>query len=204
MAEIVEQVHGSGVLVKATGCRTESLGAGVVINGGIVTNAHVVAGSTEVLVFTADGEAVEASVVVVDPRRDLALLQTPTLTVPVLELGAPIAGTEVVVLSRGQDDVGDPTVEVLKTQVQRTINLSSPDIYGEGRYLRRALELFVDLGPGDSGSGIVDSSGEVVGLVLSISRRHPGLAYAISATEFPALVAESTGEPVDTGECRPR
>ncbi|MFV2039066.1 MAG: trypsin-like peptidase domain-containing protein [Acidimicrobiales bacterium] len=199
--DVVGQAYDSAVLVQAIGCRFDSVGAGVAVDGGVVTNAHVVAGATDVRVHTTDGDEVRATVVAFDPRLDLAVLDAPGLLVPALELGAPAATNPVVVLSRGEDTAGEPVVLPVDGNVERTINIFIADIYGDGRYERRGLELIADLGPGDSGAGIIDSSGQMVGVVFSTSRRQREVVYAISATEVGGLIARTETGPVDTGEC---
>src|SRR5690349_10583341 len=55
----------------------QSLGSGVIISaqGRILTNAHVVNGADEIRVTTSDGTELDAKVVGIDPRSDVAVLQ---------------------------------------------------------------------------------------------------------------------------------
>ncbi len=186
----------SAVLVDASGCPQDSAGSGVVVGDGVVTNAHVVAGATEVRVTTTDGEEFPATVGAFDPVRDLALLVVPELAVRELKVAAPLGGTDATALVRADD-----RVEAIDIRISRTINIVSTDIYGEGEHRRRGLELEADIDAGDSGGAVVDARGDVVGIVFSASRRQLDVAYAVSAVELEDLVAAAGTVAVDTGPC---
>ena len=193
----------AGVLITALGCRLESFGAGVVIEEGIITNAHVVAGASEVDVYLSGATLpVPATVVAFDPLDDLALLRTDPPVGGALPVGRPIAGSDVVALARATDESGDARLARLDVQIARLIDIFISDIYGDGRNERDGLELVADIGPGDSGAGLVDSTGSLVGVVFSSSRGKDGVAYAIDASELGALVASANEDGVDTGVCR--
>jgi len=195
-AETVATARLSAVLVTASGCAVSSVGTGVVVAEGIITNAHVVAGSREVLIVTTSGDRLNGEVRAFDPERDLALLHVPDLDVPVLIPGRPRGGTEAVALVRDDD-----RVDVVPVSIERTINIFITDIYGEGRHQRAGLELDGVISPGDSGGGIVDAEGELVGVVFSASLGSPEVAYAISAVELDRFVSSKADAPVDTGAC---
>jgi S1-C subfamily serine protease len=198
--EIIATARESAVLVTARGCRIESVGSGAAIPGGIVTNAHVVAGADEVSLTTAGGAQQPATVVAFDPERDLALLAVDAVALPELESSAPRGGVSAVALAR--DDSGTSvTVGVTPLAVTRTINIFISDIYGDGRHERHGLELAGDIGPGDSGAAVIDHEGRLVGVVFSASRRDTDVAYAVSSLELDTLVASSNDVAVATGEC---
>lgn len=194
--EIVATAAASGVLIEATGCLGDSVGSGAVLADGVVTNAHVIAGSTAVTVTTAEGDVHEAEVRAFDPLKDLALLVVPDLDLEALGYGAPVGGSEGVALVRQ-----DGEIEIVPVEIARTITIFTSDIYGEGRHERKGMELRAEIDPGDSGAGVIDAQGEVVGIVFSSSRRTPGVGYAISAVELDELIASSANAAISTGEC---
>ncbi|MGI9624600.1 MAG: trypsin-like peptidase domain-containing protein [Acidimicrobiales bacterium] len=195
--EVVESARPSTVLISAIGCRFENSGSGVVLREGVVTNAHVVAGSDELMVVDASGTAHDARLAGIDPELDLALLEVDGLESAPLETGAPTGGTEVVAFVRSSE-----SIEVQMASVERTINIRSGDIYGQGTYLRRGLELQADIDAGDSGGAVVDLAGNVVGIVFSSSRGKQDVAYAVSAIEVERFLARQNAAAVDSGECR--
>jgi len=59
---------------------SQSLGSGVVVDaeqGYVLTNNHVIAGSTEISVTLADGRSFDAEVIGTDPDTDLAMIRIP-------------------------------------------------------------------------------------------------------------------------------
>ncbi len=199
-AEVVDTARLSAVLVTASGCPQESVGSGASVEAGVVTNAHVVAGSSEVVVTTSAGESRAATVAVFDPELDLAILHVDGAQIPTLTTAPPSSGTSAVALAR--DDTGTETeVGVIPLGITRTINIFISDIYGEGRYERRGLELNGDIGPGDSGAAIVDADGQLIGIVFSASRRNGDVAYAVSSAELDRLATGLEPVPVETGDC---
>ncbi len=199
-AAVLDDARPSAVLITATGCPTESIGSGAVLEAGVITNAHVVAGATEVLVTATDGRQYPAEIRVFDPVLDLALLDIGHVSLPPLVVAEPHSGTETVALVRDDLDAGAP-LQPLPLLIERTINIFIADIYGAGSHKRRGIEVRGDIGPGDSGAGIIDGNGAVVGVVFSASRRSVDVGYAISPTELAGFAAARSSTPVDSGSC---
>ena len=192
----IEVARSSAVLVDATGCSLDNRGSGVVTVDGVVTNAHVVAGAAEIRVTSADGVSREAELRAFDPVRDLALLAVEGLDIAPLETAAPQGGTDATALVRAVEEV-----EVADVRIERTINIISTDIYGEGEHRRRGMELSADIDAGDSGGAILSDAGQVVGIVFSASRTQTDVAYAVSALEIPALVEAASDGAIESGRC---
>ncbi len=195
--KVVDRALRSAVSVRARGCRVETTGSGTVLAEGVVTNAHVVAGAEEIVVTTPGGAELPAELRAFDEELDLALLVVPGLDVDPLRPGDPATGTEAVALVPGDDEV----LDAVPVAIERTITIVTSDIYGDGRYERRGIELRADIAPGDSGAGVIDGRGEVVGVVFSASRRTSDVAYAISGAELADFVATRAEAPVPGGEC---
>ncbi len=167
--------------------------------GRLMTNAHVVAGvdAPEVEI---DGSSVPARVVVYDPEIDVAILALDEGPLPhlVFDQGAE-ADDGVAVLGYPQDGPFD----VQTGRIRAEQRLRSPDIYGEGTVLREVFSLRALIRQGNSGGPIVDSGGDVVGMVFAASVTDPETGYALSAEQ----IAESAARGVvatreaDTGSC---
>lgn len=196
----------AAVVVEAQGCPERSLGSGVVLPEGVVTNAHVVAGSDRVVVRNADGQEMTLDVVAFDPVVDLALL--------VATDGEPVAAPASLVASdavRAPGSAitiwvgGSGSVEPVSATLLRTVQLRVGDIYGEGSFPRAGLELSAMIGEGDSGAAVVDGAGNVIGLVFSRSSTTADLAYGVAAAAIvdflDAAAASGTDRSVDTGAC---
>lgn len=195
---VVDAVVPSTVKVEGVACRRIQDGSGFVAGPGlIVTNAHVVAGEDETIVQRSDGSEVRATVVAFDPRRDLAVLSAPGIDRPALPLtDVEEGGTGAVFGHPG----GGP-LRAAPYQVGRTVTATGTDIYDRERTERKILILSSALAPGDSGAGLVDAQGRVVGVAFAIAPDKPGVAYALDIEELQAVLAGNLTQEVDTGPC---
>lgn len=196
----IGRARAAAVAVTATGCGLDAVGSGVVVGDGVVTNAHVVAGSDSVVVVTPDNTELAARVVAFDPLRDLAYLEVDDLDAEPLAIAEPAGGRETIAIARS-DETDEVEFEVIPLTIARTIRIFISDIYGDGRHERAGIELRGEIGPGDSGAGIVDGRGDLVGVVFSASRRDGDVAYGVSAVELESFIAASAGTVADTGPC---
>jgi S1-C subfamily serine protease len=197
-AEVQDRVRASVVKVQGVACRRVQEGSGfVVAPDTVVTNAHVVAGEPETVLFRDDGQQIRSTVVVFDPFRDLAILNAPGMDRPALGLGdiAP-GGTGAVFGHPG----GGP-LRVAPFEVGRRVEATGADIYDDERTTRDVLVLAAALAPGDSGGALVDGSGEVVGVAFAIAPDRAGVAYALAVDELRAALAEDLTTEDDTGPC---
>lgn len=165
----------------------------------LMTNAHVVAGVGSPHVVLADRE-VEATVVLYDPRLDVAVLAVPRLGLPSLAFdrsaGPPDAGA---VLGYPQD--GPYDVEGARIRAQQ--RLRSPDIYGQGTVLREVFSVRSTVRPGNSGGPLVSRAGKVTGVVFAASITDASTGYALTAEQVSQAAAQGIGasQPVSTGGC---
>jgi S1-C subfamily serine protease len=196
--DVVARATASTVNVEAHGCgrRYEGSGFAVAVDT-VVTNAHVVAGASEVAVRRPDGATRLATVVAFDPERDLALLTVDDLGQQPL----PLAG-----LAQGDDAVaigypgGQNTPRPMPAEVSEVRTALGRDIYGRQPTERQVLFLSSSLRQGDSGSPVVTTDGSVGGVVFAISPDNPALAYALDLPELEALLA-APRQPGETGAC---
>lgn len=184
----------SGVVkVLASGsCASISQGTAFFISAhDAVTNAHVVAGHTQV---TVDGAA--AQVALYDPVHDIAILRVPSLDEPVLRFlgSAPSRGTAVQVIGfpLNSSRTGAPGL------VEGELSGQGRDIYNQRLFNKTMLAISVDVQPGNSGSPIL-ARGLVAGVIESKSLSQTLTAYAIpnaivqrDVAMTPALGAVST------------
>lgn len=205
----------SAVAVRAAGCRQaeERTGSGSVVGDDlVVTVAHVVAGSTSVLVTDTDGDDHTAVVVGLDTVNDLALLAVDGLDVAPLPLGTLAAGDHAVFVVH--DAIGRAIAE--PATVTRRADLSMADLYGQGNHIRPGLELDASVSPGDSGAVLVGDDGRAGAVIFATSRETVGTetshppetgggegARRAWATDVAALAPLLAGplSPVPTGRC---
>lgn len=197
----LEEIATSVVRVESLPCGKSGVGSGTVVADALVlTNAHIVAGSTDdVTIRTWDDRVLPGLVVGFDDQRDLALIRVDRLDVPAVGLGEPEVGLAARILARP----GGVDLEVIDTRVVRLFNATGDDIYGEGDASRRAIELEADVMPGVSGGGVFNERGDLLGVVFAESRRRESISYAVDAREVVSFLEETDrASSADTLRCR--
>jgi Trypsin-like peptidase domain len=180
----------STVSIRGFGCGLVPRGgAGVVVAEGLVmTDAHVVAGSAR-LEVTVGTRLTSATVVHLDPKLDLALLQlNPTF--------GSIRGLIVPIGSAAKGDVGSVAIirndrlQSLRITVLRPVSITTEDIYVQGQVTRAGYELQATTRPGDSGAPVI-VRGHVTGLLWSRSQLSDTRAWATN----PSPLVPQLGSP---------
>jgi S1-C subfamily serine protease len=197
--EVVERVTASTANVETEGCGARYEGSAfAVADETMVTNAHVVAGADVVRVRRPDGEVLDATVVVFDDDRDLAVLQVPGLGQQPLALAQAEEGADAVVIGYpgGQD-----TPRTQPAVVQQERLAIGRDIYDRDVTEREVLFLSTRLRQGDSGAPVVGVDGQAYGAVFAISPDRDTTAYALDVDEVRAVL-EAPRAPGETGRCQ--
>jgi S1-C subfamily serine protease len=198
---VTAAVAASTVEVQGQACNEILEGSGfTVATDLVVTNAHVVAGepggSTSVLLPS--GASRPATVIMFDPRIDIAVLSVRGLGEAPLPIGSAAVGSIGAVFGHPN---GQIRLAVTPARVAREEDAIGADLYGHTA-TRQILVLAAALAHGDSGGALVDTSGRVVGVAFAISPDRPGTSYALSAGELNTALGEAR-QPggVGTGSC---
>ena len=145
-----------------------SLGTGVVImeDGTILTNFHVIAGSDRVEVIFYDGTKASAKIVAVHPHNDLAVLKAEKLPDDLL----PATLGSSAQLKYGDDvvAVGFP-FGIGPSVTSGVVSGLGREFIGEnGAQLRNLIQFDAAINRGNSGGPLINSAGEVVGIVTAL------------------------------------
>jgi len=159
--------------------RERSLGSGVIVSpeGYILTNNHVVAGATEILVTAADKHQYKARVVGTDPKTDLAVLKVDAANLPAIT----IADSSKVQVGDYALAIGDPF------GVGETVTMGIVSATGRANLGIEDYEDFIQtdapINPGNSGGALVNDRGELIGINTAIlshgSGGNEGVGFAI-------------------------
>jgi S1-C subfamily serine protease len=180
-------------------CSMESSGSGWVESPGIVvTNAHVVAGSSSVHVVTQDDGGYDASVVAFDPKRDVAVLRVPDLPSPALHTGPEMKAGDPAVVA-GFPGGGPYTLG--SARIRGELTAAGTDIYQHDAVVRDVYSLRAIVRPGNSGGPLFDDKGEVVGMVFARSTTDADTGYALTLDELSPVLDSLSPAPVATGVC---
>jgi len=189
------------VLGSAPSCGKDIEGSGFVYAPGkVMTNAHVVGGTGALRVQQSDARSYPAKVVLFDPRRDIAVLDVPSLTAPALPFVLDgKAGDSAIVAGYPQN--GPFTVGAARIREQ--ITATGQDIYSSGNVRRQVFSLFALVQQGNSGGPLLTTDGRVYGVVFAKSLEDKNTGYALTADEVAsdATAGQATNIPVRTGNC---
>ena len=167
--------------------RVQSVGSGVLIheNGYVVTNAHVVAQTSDVRVIFADEREVEATIVSVDPEHDLAVLKVESNTpLPYVELGR-----------SGDIMVGETVVAIGNPLgLQHTVTSGIVSALGRDLHFRQdvsyhgLIQTDAAINPGNSGGPLLNVDAELIGINTAIRGDAQNVGFAIPVDRLWALL----------------
>ncbi len=208
VAKVIDHMAASVVTISADLPGGQSVGTGVIISsdGEILTNAHVVAGATDIRVRLAgETEPREVRLLASDPGNDLALLRMSGDEFDAAVFADPGSvriGDEVVAIGFALGLDGDPSVTLgIVSAIDRTIGT-------DGTFLDGLIQTDAAISSGNSGGPLVNARGEVVGINTAVARdtatsAATNVGFAISAKEalpvIEALREQSGGEPRSEG-----
>ena len=166
-------------------------GSGVIISedGYILTCAHVVSGADTITVILPDGTEYPGTVTGMYEEGDIAVVKIEATGLP----AAVIGDSDQVQLGETVYAVGNPggtlsgtITDGIISSVDRTINVSLEETSGYGWNTGRTVSLEVlqtsaAVSPGNSGGGLFNSRGELIGIVnaKSSGSSQEGLGFAI-------------------------
>lgn len=173
----------------------EAAGTGIVLtsDGEVLTNYHVVEGSTTIKVTIATtGKAYTASVVGVDQSADVALLQLKDasgLTVAKIDDDTLKVGDDVTAVGNAGGTGTLTAADGDVTDLSASITTASEGTVA-GETLTRLVETDADVVPGDSGGPLLDAEGEVVGIDTAASSGQEINGYAVPISTALAVVTQ--------------
>lgn len=181
---------GKGQLLKGQPARNGGSGVLVDREGFVLTNDHVVEGGQKVQVMFANGLTLVGVVWARDPRADLALvkIETQNRRVSVAQLGDSQAlkvGQAILAMGNAlglSKENGEPCVSLGVVSALHRYQ-GGRRIYGD------AIQFDAPVNPGNSGGGLFDLSGRLVGITGRISVRgrvskNVGVGYAVPSHQI--------------------
>jgi S1-C subfamily serine protease len=191
---------------RAPSCSRALEGTGFVIgNERVMTNAHVVAGTSEVSVEvpkSGGGSQTEAArVVYYDEQVDIAVLAVPGLQARPLPFNFSGAQTGDNAVALGYPLDGPFSSSPAK--VRQRIQLRGPDIYESSTVTRDVYTIRGTVRSGNSGGPLVNPQGQVIGVVFGAAVDQGDTGFVLTADQVRAALdaaPASTGR-VSTGSC---
>lgn len=189
------------ILGVADQCARSLEGSGFVYSDDrVMTNAHVVAGVSDPVVRTRDGQNYPAKVVTYDPERDIAVLSVPDIDARALDFDLDAArGDSGAVLGYP----GNGPFRAGASRIRAEQRLRGPNIYGSDEVVREVYSLYAEVRPGNSGGPLIGDDGSVAGLIFAASVEDQNTGYALTAKEVAGAARQgiASDAPVSTGAC---
>jgi Do/DeqQ family serine protease len=172
----------------------QSLGSGSIVraDGVVLTNHHVIANAQEIMVVTSDRREWPATVLLDDPRADLAVLKIDAKgealpTIAIDDVVEPQVGDLVLA-------IGDPfgvgqtvTNGIVSALARSDVGISDYSFF---------IQTDASINPGNSGGPLVDMDGDLIGVntaILSGSGSSAGVGFAIPAAMVKQVVNTALG-----------
>ena len=165
--------------------RSQGLGSGIIVrlNSGtyyVLTNNHVVDGTTEIVIATRDGKDYPAELVGKDARRDLAVVSFKTSdSFPLAALG----DSDAVKVGDWAIAMGNPLGQQFAFSVTMGIVSAVGRTGGPGGNINDFIQTDASINQGNSGGPLVNIRGEVIGINTWIASNagggSVGLGFAI-------------------------
>jgi S1-C subfamily serine protease len=200
LADIYAGVKDSVVLIQGTTSDGGVQGSGFVYDFSdrtvVITNYHVVYGTSGLSVTFSNGNGYSATVLGTDSYADLA----------VLSVDAPASEFKPVeIVSSSTLRVGEPVIAIgnpyglvgsLTTGVVSALGRTLTEDYAGGFAIANIIQTSTPINPGNSGGPLLNSVGKVVGVTAAIVSDSQGLGFAIPSNailrEISALITTGT------------
>lgn len=168
--------------VQSYGRIGQGTGTGIVMSadGYIITNNHVVEGAQSIQVTLNDGRSFDAEVVGTDANTDIAVVKIDAAGLTVAEFG----DSSSLVTGEPAYAIGNPLgIQFAETMTGGMISAPSREVTID-RYVMTLIQVDAAINPGNSGGPLVNSQGQVVGVVnakimTSNSNDVEGIGFAI-------------------------
>jgi S1-C subfamily serine protease len=173
----------------------DGVGSGIIFdpNGWILTNRHVVAGTTELTVQLKDGTKFDAKVYGIDTLTDLAVVKIEATGLPAATIGDSdgLKVGELVVA------IGSPLGTFDNSVTSGIVSATGREITTEGGDLTNLIQTDAAINPGNSGGPLLDSTGAVIGVNTAIAKDSTGIGFSIPINIARPMMRQAlAGEPL--------
>jgi S1-C subfamily serine protease len=203
LADIYASVRESVVLVQGTTSDGGVQGSGFVYQSSnrmvVITNYHVVQGTSSLSVTFSNGNGYSAETLGTDPYADLAVLSVDAPTgefkpIEVVSSSTLRVGEPVIAIGNPYGLVGSLTTGVVSA-LGRSI---MEEDFASGYSIANIIQTSTPINPGNSGGPLLNAVGNVIGITTAIVSESQGLGFAVPSNtilkEISSLITTGTYE----------
>ena len=190
VAELIVRTNGGGGGIGSAFVISHDSGASY-----LVTNNHVVANATKLIVLMPDGRHFTGTVQGTDPLQDIAVVKVGDASLALAQFGDSTkvkVGQQVVAIGNPLGNQASVTSGIISA-LHRTISAST----GAGttaENLPDVMQTDAAINPGNSGGPLADAEGNVIGVNTASNAAGQGIGYAI-----PSLIAKRIAQDLIAG-----
>jgi serine protease Do len=207
LTEVIAQARRSVVTITADGLSTSGfspfgqptsgIGSGVILtqDGYILTNRHVVDGSSSLSVELETGEVLSATLVEMAGDRDLALVKvdaTGLTAARIGDSGSIKVGQTAIAIGSPLGTYTETVTKGIVSGLGRTVTVQD-EATGRPTTLENLIQTDAAINPGNSGGPLLDAGGAVIGINTAVASSAEGLGFAIPIAEAADLISRATG-----------
>ena len=184
----------------------QAAGTGIVLSssGRVLTNNHVINGAISITVTDiGNGQTYPATVLGYDGTHDIAVLQlqgaSDLATALIGDSGTVDVGDEIAAIGNAGGRGGTPSIAAGRiTALHQTVTVRD-DIAGSSQQLTEMIRVAADVQPGESGGPLVNSLGQVLGVVTAGPDRAQSGAADAEGFAIPINDAIAISQQIDAG-----
>ncbi len=195
LSELYKSVRDSVVLIRGTTSEGTVQGSGFVYNFSkrmvVITNNHVVYGTTSLSITFSNGNGYAAAVLGTDPYADLAVLSANN--VPEHEFKPlEIVGSSTLTVGDPVIAIGNPygLVGSMTTGVISALGRTLSEEYIGSYTIANIIQTSTPINPGNSGGPLLNYYGKIIGVTTAIVADSQGLGFAIPSNTILREIAD--------------
>jgi serine protease Do len=176
---VPESGAGSGFIVSADGL--------------ILTNNHVIAGTSSLTVTFDDTSKLPATVVATDAAHDLALVKVDAKGLTPVTLGDSSAvkvGQMAIAIGSPLGTFTDSVTQGIVSGTNRAVTVGDPTTRNT-EDLTGLIQTDAAINPGNSGGPLLDVGGSVIGIITASASNSQGVGFAIPINQAKQLIAQA-------------
>lgn len=181
----------SVVAIVAQSAQSGSSGSGFILssNGYILTNYHVIQGSSTITVTVYDGTEYPATAIGYDDTNDIALIKVEAEGLPYATLGS----SDALIVGDQVAAIGNPLGELTSTLTVGYISAKERDVTTDGTIINM-LQTDAAINAGNSGGPLFNMKGEVVGIITAKYSGSTASGASIEGIGFAIPIDDITGK----------